>query len=138
MKRFLALTFCLALLGASNPPVAVESATGDWSRLQSLNQNGYEHLDAKVMARLYQIAKNGQCSLSGYDRDGLHFEMSFAAQFDPSGSVRRIVIPKLNCPEAEGIIGGALLAMIEAGDYRPTGKSTHDGWYRGEFAFGFE
>ena len=136
--RFLATALCLLLIGASGPPVAVDTASGDWSRLQLLNQNGYDHLDTKVMARLYQIAKQRQCNLSGYDRSSLHFDMLFAAQFSPDGTLRRIVIPKLDCPEAESIIGGALLNMIEAGDYRPTGKSIHDGWYRGDLAFGFE
>ena len=59
---------------------------------------------------------------------------AFAAQFDPNGSLRQLIIPKLNCPKAEAVLGGALKEMIEGGDYRPTGQSP-GGWYRGEFSF---
>lgn len=137
MKRFLASALCVALMGASVPPVAVETANGDWSKLPLLNQNGYEHLNTNVMVKLHDIAKHHQCQLSEYVGDRLNFGVSFAAQFDPDGTLRRIVIPKLNCPAAEGIVGGALLQMIQAGDYRPTGKN-QDGWYRGNFSFGYE
>ena len=53
------------------------------------------------------------------------------------GSLKTIVIPRYNCPEAEGVIGGALLEMMQGGDYKPTGKNP-DGWYRGNFGFAFE
>ena len=60
--------------------------------------------------------------------------LSFAAQFDRGGTLQRVVLPPLNCAEAEGIIGGALIEMMQGGDYRPTGKNP-DGWYRGQFTF---
>ena len=49
--------------------------------------------------------------------------MSFAAQFSRDGTLNRIVMPKLNCPEAEGILGGVLLKMVQSGDYRPDGSN---------------
>ena len=137
MKHFLALPSALALMAATVPPVAVETATGDWSKLPTLSQRGYDHLSTKVMLKLHELTKQHQCQLSEYVGNRLNFGMTFAAQFDPDGSLRRVVIPKLNCPEAEGVVGGALLEMIQAGDYRPTGKNP-DGWYRGNFSFTYE
>jgi hypothetical protein len=137
MKRYFALPLFMALIAASAPPVTVETATGDWSKLPQLSQRGYDHLNTKMMVRLHEIASHGQCRLPGYLGNRLDLRLSFAAQFDPDGTLRRVVIPKLDCPEAEGIVGGALVEMMHGGDYRPTGKNP-DGWYQGSFTFGFE
>lgn len=133
----LLLPLILALTTASTSPVVVETATGDWSRLPNLQVLGSDHLHTKVMVRLHEIASQGQCTLPGYSAGRLDLRISFAAQYDQGGSLQRIVLPKLNCPEAEGIIGGALLDMMRGGDYRRTGKS-REGWYRGQFAFSIE
>jgi hypothetical protein len=137
MKAYLALPLFAALVAASAPPVTVETANGDWSQLPQLSQRGFNHLNTKMMVRLHEIASHRQCELPGYLGNRLDLRLSFAAQFDPDGSLRRVVIPKLNCPEAEGIVGGALLEMMQGGDYRPTGKNP-DGWYQGKFTFSFE
>ena len=134
MNLLISLSLILASTAASPAPVTVETAKGDWSSLPSLQERGSDHLDTKAMARLHAIAKSGECSLPGYSKGQLVMRLSFAAQFDPAGSLQRIVLPKLDCPEAEGIIGGALLKMMSVGDYRPTGKSP-EGWYRGQLNF---
>jgi hypothetical protein len=134
MKLLFSLYFILALTTGAASPVAVETATGDWSKLRRLQTLGSDHLHTKVMVRLHQIASQAECSLPGYSAGKLDLRISFAAQYDRAGSLQRIVLPKLNCPEAEGLIGGALLDMMRGGDYRPTGKNPR-GWYRGQFGF---
>jgi hypothetical protein len=136
MKLLFSLYLVLSFTAASPSSVTVGTVDGDWSRLPPLQAMGYDHLDTKVMVRLHEIASQGQCRLPGYGAGRLQLRLSFAAQFDPGGSLQRIVLPKLNCPEAEGIIGGALLEMMRGGDYRPTGKNP-EGWYRGQFTFSF-
>jgi len=136
MNLLFSIYLALGLMAGSPAPVAVGTVSGDWSRLPSLQTRGYGHLDSKVMARLHQIAGEGQCRLPGYDGRDLTLRLSFAAKFDPGGTLQRIVFQPLNCPEAEGIIGGALIAMMQGGDYRPTGKNP-EGWYRGQFAFSY-
>ena len=136
--NFLVYFYLLLAATAGSPSsVTVETADGDWSQLPSLHARGYDHLSGNFMARLHQIASEGKCQLPGYSGKRLDMRLSFAAQFDSGGSLQRIVLPKLGCPEAEGLIGGALLEMVRGGDYRPTGKNP-DGWYRGQFAFSFD
>lgn len=137
MKHFLALAVALVLTAATAPQVTVVAADGDWSRLPELGQYGYEHLDTKVMVKLHEMVKQRECQLPGYVNGRLDFGVSFAAQFNPDGSLHEIVIPRLNCPEAEGVIGGALVNMIKGGDYRPKGTA-QEGWYRGSLTFAFE
>ena len=47
-----------------------------------------------------------------------------------------IVIPKLNCPRAEAVIGGTLKEMLQGGDYKPATKGT--AWYQGVLSFDIE
>ena len=137
MKHFLALAGALVLTAATAPQVTVVAADGDWSRLPQLGQYGYNHLDTKVMVKLHEIVTKHECQLPGYANGRLDFGVSFAAQFNPDGSLREIVIPRLSCPEAEGVVGGALLEMISGGDYRPKGGAP-EGWYQGSLTFAFE
>ena len=138
MKHLLALALLLAPVPAA-ATVSVETAYGDWSQLPALHHRGYAHLDSNMMQRLFEISSEGKCVLpgrSGRLKRELHLSLSFAAHFQPDGTLTRVILPKLNCPEGEGVIGGALLEMMRGGDYKPTGKNL-DGWYRGEFSFSY-
>lgn len=137
MKYFLALPLALTLMAAAPSNIRVEAADGDWSNLPALRTGSYDHLNSVMMAKLYEIAAEGRCKLPGFRANRIDFDVTFAAQYDPDGTLRRIIIPKLNCAEAESVVGGTVLEMLEGGDYRPTGKSGK-GWYRGNFSFSFE
>jgi len=138
MKRFLAAPLFLMVLAASGPeqPI-VETAGGDWHQLPPMKFRGYDHLQPKVMAYLYQIAAGRQCTIPGYTVGKLDLNLPFAAQFGADGGLQRVILPKLNCPAAEGALGGALIDMIRAGDYRPTGENP-EGWYQSKLSFDFE
>jgi hypothetical protein len=137
MKRLLALPLFLALTAAAAPMPKVEVAEGDWHDLPLLQNRGYDHLQSNVMQRLWEIAKDRKCTLPGYSLGKLDLRLSFAAQYNPDGSLGRLILPKLDCPEAEGILAGAVLEMMQGGDYRRHGASPQ-GWYKGNLTFGFE
>ena len=136
MNRFCTLSLLLAAFSVQARAVAVESANGDWSKLPPLSQRGYEHLNEKMQAKLFEIAESHQCPSFNLNQGRLDFRMSFAAQYAQDGSLQRVVLPKLDCAEAESVAGGALLEMLQAGDYAPTGKSGN-GWYQGGLMFSF-
>jgi len=116
--------------------VTVETAAGDWSKLPQLTQRGYEHLNEKMQAKLYEIAESKQCPAFGLKEGRLDLSVTFAVQYAPDGSLARVVMPKLDCAEAESVVGGTLLEMLRAGDYAPTAKSPA-GWYKGGLGFSF-
>lgn len=137
MKRLCALSVILAALSTpAAAAVSVEAANGDWSKLPQLSQRGYEHLNEKMQAKLYEIAGSQQCPSFKLVQDRLDVRMTFAVQYAPDGTLSRVILPQLNCPEAESVAGGALLEMLQAGDYAPTGKSAN-GWYQGTLGFSF-
>jgi hypothetical protein len=134
MKSFLA--FPLLLAPAAAAAVSVEAANGDWSKLPQLSQRGYEHLNEKMMAKLYEIAASKQCPSLALTQDRLNFRIGFATRYDTDGKLARVILPKLDCSEAESVAGGAVLEMLQSGDYSPTGKS-RNGWYQGTLGFSF-
>lgn len=136
MKYLLAAPLFMALVAASAPPVSVIAATGDWSHLPPIVDNGTQHLSKNLMLALNDIATKHECSLPGFKGTSFDFDMSFAALYDESGNLRQIVIPKMNCPRAEAVIGGTLKEMLQGGDYHPSQKST--AWYRGNISFSID
>ena len=121
---------------ASAAAVTVETATGDWSKLPQMSQRGYEHLNEKMQAKLYEIAESKQCPSFMLNQGRLDFRIAFATQYAADGSLSRLILPKLNCAEAESVAGGAVLEMIQGGDFAPTGKSVN-GWYQATLGFSF-
>lgn len=136
MKRPGTVALLLAALSAPAGAVTVEAANGDWSSLPQLSQRGYQHLNEKMEAKLYEIAGSQQCPSFKLIQDRLDVRMTFAVQYAPDGALSRLILPKLDCPEAESVAGGALLEMLQAGDYAATGKSSN-GWYQGTLGFSF-
>ena len=124
MKRFLAISLLLSSLPA--PALAaspsVEVANANWSFLPNMRQRSSDHLSNVAIARIHEIAREGECAIPGAQGSLLDFDLSFAAHFAPDGSVDRIVMQKLGCQEAEGILGGVLLKMVQGGDYKPGRK----------------
>ena len=134
MKRLLALALLLAPVPAASA-TRVEVADGNWSFLPLMKQRGSDHLNNEALARINEIVHSRQCTFPGQHGVTYDVTVSFAAHFAADGTVDRLVMNRLNCPEVEGLVGGALLEMIKGGDYRPNG-SNPDGWYRGELSFG--
>jgi hypothetical protein len=137
MNRVSTFSLLLAALAVpANAAVSVEAADGDWSNLPQLSQRGYDHLSEKMEAKLFEIAGSGQCPQLALKQGRLDFSISFATQYAPDGTLSRLILPKLNCAEAESVVGGTLLEMLQAGDYAPSGKSAN-GWYKGGLGFTF-
>lgn len=136
MIRLSTLALIAGALSMPAAAVTVEAAKGDWSNLPKLSQRGYNHLNEKMQAKLFEIAQSQRCPSFLLKQGRLDFNVTFATQYSSDGSLQRVVLPQLNCSEAESVLGGALLEMIQGGDYAPDGKSPL-GWYKGGLVFSF-
>lgn len=136
MKRMMLLGLVLSSIPAATQagPPSVQTANTNWAFLPKMKQYSSDHLSSTAISRVYEIASEKKCAIPGMRAGLLDFDMSFAAHFNPDGQLNRIVMPKLNCAEAEGVLGGILLKMMQAGDYRHDG-SNEEGWYRGQLSF---
>jgi len=134
MLLFAPLLFLASLAGAQEP--IVQAGTGDWSQLPELERVSYDNLSSVVMMKMYEISKRHRCQLPGQRGNRLNMSISFAAEYAQQGQLSRLIIPQLNCPEAESWLGGVLLKSLKAGDMRPARGGS--GWYRGSFSFYYE
>jgi hypothetical protein len=136
MKCLPAVALLLAAVSMPASAVTVQTAAGDWSNLPKLSQRDSFHLSEKMQAKLFEIAQSKRCPSFGLKEGRLDLNLTFATQYGPDGSLQRLVLPQLNCAEAESVVGGALLGMMKGGDYAPSGNSP-EGWYQGGLRFSF-
>ena len=120
MQGILVVPMVLALAAAASSPPTVQVATGDWSQLPPLEVQSYAHLNSAFMSKVYEIGRQHRCKLPGQFGSHIDLSISFAAQFNPEGKLVRLLLPQLNCPEAEAWLGGTLVKSIQHGDY-PSG-----------------
>jgi hypothetical protein len=139
MKRLALIPLLLAasVTVAADPLPKVETASGSWNDLPRLESRDTSKLDSNVMQRIWEIAKERKCRIPGYVTGKLDLRVNFAVQYDPSGKLARVILPPLDCPAAEGLIAGTVIAMVQGGDFRRKGESP-EGWYQGDLFFGFE
>jgi hypothetical protein len=124
-----------ALLLGSVPAMAttVEVATGDWSNIPKLAP-AMESIDSNAVAAIAESIESGECVIEGQRKGRLDMKVPFLVQFGAGGTPERLVIGKLGCDKAEGILGGALLKLVDRGVFRPSGGMRR-GWFRSEVSF---
>lgn len=132
MKRFLAVL----LLPIAFPAAAqtVEAAEGTWRHLPVAKERGVATISPLAITRIHEVIASGECQVPGQSARKLDMTVSFALQFDAQGTLQRVIIPKIGCPEIEGILGGTVLELTRDGRYSPTGESAQ-GWYRSDITF---
>ena len=109
----------------------VSSAWGDWREVPTIIKKGDLRVSSQTVDRIAAASADGKCPQVG-DEKHLRLSMPFLMEFSPRGQIQQVVVWKMNCPEIESLVGGMLLEMARAGEYRPTGENQL-GWYRGEF-----
>jgi hypothetical protein len=132
MKRLLLMS--LALISAPAAAQTVLSAEGDWSQVPEIRPQGTHRMGFKTMDEIEALAKSGQCSVPGLTRRRIDLTVPFVVEFNPKGEVQTVVVRKLGCERLESIMGGAILQLAQAGEYRSTGQN-QAGWYQSELSF---
>ncbi|HEY0111614.1 MAG TPA: hypothetical protein VGB59_00525 [Allosphingosinicella sp.] len=130
----LAMTLLLLAATPTANDVKVEVGTGDWSSVPYARETGKLMAGAETVGRIEAALERGRCSLPGLSRRRLDLSVPFLLHFQGNGELTRVVVRKLQCPEAESVIASAVLELAKSGEYRPTGEN-QTGWYRGELSF---
>ena len=132
MKMFVAAA-ALLLGSASASAATIEVGTGDWSNIPEMRQM-VDSIDSNTVAAIHEAIESGECVIEGQREGDLDMTVPFLVQFDKNGTVQRLVIEKMGCAKAEGILAGALLKLIDRGGFRPVG-GMHEGWFRSQVSF---
>ncbi len=132
----------LAILGAAlalsatsaAAQINVDVGTGDWSSIPEVRPRGNLRMADAQMDMIERVAEQGRCSVPGLGAQRVDISVPFLIRYGADGTVERIVLQDLRCPELEGALGAAVLHLARADEYRPRGSTT-PGWYRSEIAF---
>lgn len=132
MKHILAT----ALLLASEPASAqaIEVAGGDWRSLPEMRAAVGAAVEPEVVAAIAEMVDRGECTIPGQRRGHLDMTMAFVVLFGADGSIERLIVHPLGCARADGVLGGAILRLVEHGQFVPAG-GRRAGWFRGEVSF---
>lgn len=129
------LVLALSLFAApAAAQTTVDVGTGDWSRIPVVQPRGYLRMADAQMDVIEQIAQQGRCTVPGLGPNAVDISVPFLIRYGATGSVERIVLQDLHCPELEIALGAAVLQLARGDEYRPRGN-TIPGWYRSEIAF---
>ena len=132
-RSFLIVAAALTATGAM-AQTNVDVGKGDWSRIPEVQPRGQLRMADAQMDQIERIAAEGRCSVPGLNRTAVDISVPFLIRYGADGSVERIVLQDLSCPELEVTLGAAVLHLARADEYRPRG-TTVPGWYRSQIAF---
>jgi hypothetical protein len=132
MRHLLAV----ALLLAAAPAAAqtIETGSGDWSNVPQMREQVGASVDPNAVAAISEMVDRGQCTIPGQRRGNLDMNVPFLVLFKADGSIDRLVIHSIGCAQAEGLLAGAVLRLVQRGAFEPVG-GRHEGWFRGEVGF---
>jgi hypothetical protein len=126
-----------ALLAAMAVPASaqkVEVAEGDWSKLPLLKSSRQIGLSSDVVDKIHGLVISGQCKIPNVSKRRIDMTVPFLVRFDANGGVEHVVVRKLGCDKAEGILAAVVLDWAKYGMIRSTAVDG-EGWYRSEISF---
>ena len=132
MKHVIAAA-ALLIGSASAMATTVEVGTGDWSNIPVMRQIG-DSLDSNTVGAIYEMVESGECTIPGQRKGKLDMTVPFLIQVNAAGTVDRLIVEKIGCDKAEGVLAGAILKLVDRGAFRPRG-GMHEGWFRSEVSF---
>jgi hypothetical protein len=126
----------ISLILAAAPALAQNVDVGqiNWSKLPALKEKPSRLDYADLALRVETLLQTGDCNIRGQSPKRFDITVPYAVLVEPSGKVSRVVVSKMNCAGIEMLVGHAVLARADVGDYLPTGE-TKPRWYASALNF---
>lgn len=113
---------------------SVEVADGDWAGIPvAATTGGPAWISEASMARIDKLVAAGKCIAVG-NRKRVNLNVPVLFQFDGTGTVQKVVVRRIGCPEVESVVASVAASRVKLGYYKPTGQN-QTGWYRGEVSY---
>jgi hypothetical protein len=90
-------------------------------------------ISPEVVLKVQELVTSGECTLAGVSKRRIDMTVPFIVRFSPAGRGACRSAQARLC-KAEGVLAGAVLGLLKAGTFKPTGKNL-TGWYRSELSF---
>ena len=121
--------FALAATPLAAQRVEVADADNDWADFPALAKSMTVNLGDRAMADIDRLVAAGKCKAIG-NKKRIRMQIPFLVQFGDTGSVDRVMLKRIGCPEVESIAASAALYAAQDGRIRQ-GSGNAAGWYRG-------
>jgi hypothetical protein len=120
----------LALVFAVAPTHAQDVDVGkvNWSKFPALKEKPSRLDYAQLAERVSTVLSSGQCQIKGASPRRFDITVPYAVLVEPNGKAARVVVSEMNCTGLETMVGEAVLARSDAGDFLPTGEGKAR-WY---------
>jgi hypothetical protein len=120
----------IALMFAGSPAYAqsVEVGKVNWSKLPALKERPSRLDYAQLTERVGTVLSTGKCAIKGASPKRFDITVPYAVLIEPNGTASRIVVSDMRCTGIETLVGEAVLARSDAGDFLPTGEAKAR-WY---------
>lgn len=137
MKTCLA-AIALVLAGGTASAQSVEVGTARWDRLPALRAKPSRLDHAALATTVETILSSKQCRFDRQSPRRFDISVPYAVQFDDGGKVSRVLVAQMNCAPLETLVGYAVLAQADAGDFEPGPGGGSGRWYAGSINFNLQ
>lgn len=130
------MSVAISLVLAATPAAAQDVDVGQisWSKLPALKEKTSRLDYADLALRVQTLLETGDCNIPRQSPRRFDITVPYAVLVEPSGRIARVVVSKMNCTGIEMLVGQAVLARADAGDYLPTGEAASR-WYASALNF---
>ncbi|MBV8686110.1 MAG: hypothetical protein JOZ90_02865 [Alphaproteobacteria bacterium] len=132
--KHIAILLAAVALAVPAGAQTVETGRGEFSKFPQLRKKNIPYDYNRLIAWTSDILAKGECKLKGQRPNKFDIDVPYAALVEPDGTVRRIIIQEIGCPQLETMVGSTILDMVKRGDVKPTGQDQAY-WYGDRFAF---
>lgn len=125
-----------ALMFAAVPAWGQDVDVGkvNWSKLPAVKEKPSRLDYADLVQRVETVLRTENCQIPGQSAKRFDITVPYAVLVEPSGKISRVVVSQMNCTGLETLVGQAVLARADVGDYLPTGEAKPR-WYASALNF---
>lgn len=120
----------IALLFVATPAMAQSVDVGqvDWAKFPKAREKESRLDYADLAGRVENVLRTEKCAIGHATPRQFDITVPYAVLIQPDGKVSRVVVSRMNCTGLETLVGQAVIARSDVGDYLPTGEA-RPRWY---------
>jgi hypothetical protein len=129
----------IALMFAAAPAFAqtVEVGSANWENLPPIQSKPSRLNQAEMVAQIEAMLRKRECVIPNQSMYSFDLLVPYAVQLNPQGKVERVLVGQMDCKPLEQLVGVAVLAKSDMGEFLPTGENKPR-WYGGTLGFAME
>jgi hypothetical protein len=125
------------LLASAGGSLQVDVGRANWNALPPLKAVERVLPTPDMVDRVETMLDSGTCKIAGQSAKRFDITVPYAVLVEPDGTTQRILVGETGCPALETFVGTVVVAMADAGDFKPT-REPNARWYASELNFNLQ